>query len=263
LLCETFAFLANLLKSLFSVIDIHCHILPEVDDGPKTWDVSQDMCRLALADGIEHIVATPHANSRYHYDRPYLTSLLGNLRQLVGPKPVLSLGCDFHLSYENLEDALKRPEYYAIEGTRYMLVELSNYSVPEQTEDCFRQLGDSGLTPIITHPERNPILQGTPQRVLDWAEQGCVIQVTASALTGAWGERTQRSARWLLEREAVHVLATDAHDTKRRVPILSAGQDAAADICGPVIAEKLTDDNPRSIVEGRPVPYLPKPVRKN
>jgi len=242
------------------VIDIHCHILPDVDDGPKTWEVCQDMCRLALADGIEHIVATPHANERYHYDRVYLAGLLDSLKQLVGPKPALSLGCDFHLSYENLKDVLVRPEYYAIEGTQYLLVELSNYSVPVQTEDCFRQLGDKGVTPIITHPERNPILQPTPQRILEWAEQGCVIQVTASALTGSWGERGQRVARWLLEHSGVHVLASDAHDTKRRVPILSSGQDAAGEICGSEIAHKLVDDNPRAIVQGKPLPYLPKPV---
>jgi protein-tyrosine phosphatase len=244
------------------VIDIHCHILPEVDDGPKNWEIAQEMCHLAHADGIEHIVATPHANERYHYDRSYLASLLASLRQLAGPAPTLSLGCDFHLSYDNLQDVLARPEYYTIDGTNYLLVELSNYSIPVQTEDCFRRLGDQGITPIITHPERNPILQPTPQRVLEWAEQGCVVQVTASALTGSWGERSQQTARWLLEREGVHVLATDAHDTRRRVPILSSGQDAAAEVCGAAVAHKLVNDNPRAIIHSQPLPYFPRPVMK-
>src|SRR5690242_5642196 len=181
------------------------------------------MCRMAAADGITHMVATPHANDRYAYDRPYLRDLLAHLQQLVGDTPQLTLGCDFHLSYENLQNALDRPQGYTIGDTRYMLIELSNYSVPLQISDCFIKLGDCGITPILTHPERNPILQQAPQRVLEWAEQGCLVQVTASALTGSWGERTQSMARGLLERGAVHILASDAHDVKRRPPVMSAG----------------------------------------
>ena len=242
------------------MIDIHCHILPEVDDGPKSWDASEGMCRIAAADGIDHIVATPHANERYHYDREYLAGLLEHLRQRIGPAPRLSLGCDFHLSYDNLQDVLARPAWYAIEGSRYLLVELSNYSIPAQLNECFTKLGDVGITPVLTHPERNPILQETPERILPWVEQGCVVQVTGSALTGGWGERTQKIAKWLIERDAVHVLASDAHDDKRRVPVLSPARDAAAEICGPEIAKALVDYNPRAIVTGQPLPYFPNPV---
>ncbi len=255
--------MAQLCYGTSNVIDIHCHILPEVDDGPKSWDVAQEMCRIAVADGITHIVATPHANNRYHYDREYLTGLLEHLRGLVGDVLELSLGCDFHLSYENLQDVLASPERYVIGRTNYLLVELSNYSIPAQISDCFIKLGDRGITPVLTHPERNPILQQSPQRVLDWVDQGCVIQVTASALTGWWGERTQAVAQWLLERDAVHVLASDAHDTKHRVPMLSAGRNAAAEICGAEIARALVEQNPLAVVNGQPLPYFPKPVMKS
>ncbi|MGC2532995.1 MAG: CpsB/CapC family capsule biosynthesis tyrosine phosphatase, partial [Candidatus Sulfotelmatobacter sp.] len=187
------------------MVDIHSHILPEVDDGPKSWETSVAMCRMAAADGITHQVATPHANDRYHYDRDYLQGLVAQLQRLVGDGLKLSLGCDFHLSYDNMQDVLADPARYAIGGTHYMLVELSNYSVPQQTTDCFTQLGDLGMTAVITHPERNPILRESPQRVTEWAEQGCVIQMTGSALTGFWGERVRRAALWLLEHDAVHV----------------------------------------------------------
>src|ERR1700687_3793338 len=226
----------------YVVIDIHCHLLPEVDDGPKSWDVAVAMCRMAAADGITHAVATPHANDRYAYDREYLTGLLGQLRDQLREKaeekldpalPVqLSLGCDFHLSFENLERVLEQPHTYTIGETNYLLIELSNFSVPTRLEDCFTRLGDRGLTPILTHPERNPILQQTPQRVLEWAEQGCLMQVTRSALTGGWGERVRRTAEWLLERNAVHVLASDCHDSKQRKPLLSPGRAAAEELCG-------------------------------
>jgi len=242
------------------VVDIHSHILPEVDDGPKNWDTCVAMCRMAAADGITHMVATPHANDRYHYDREYLRGLVAQLQQLVGDAPKLSLGCDFHLSYDNLQDVLANPARYAIEGSNYMLVELSNYSIPQQTTDCFTQLGDRGITAVITHPERNPILRETPQRVLEWAEQGCVIQMTGSALTGFWGERVRRAAHWLVEHEAVHVLATDAHDTEKRIPVLSTARDAAAEICGEEVAEALVEGNPRAILQSQPLPYFPRPV---
>src|SRR6266566_9340196 len=135
------------------------------------------MCRMAATDGITHMVATPHANDRYHYDRQYLQGLVDHLQQLIGDQPKLSQGCDFHLSYENIQDALLNPTRYVIEGTRYLLVEFSNYSVPQQTTDSFLKLGDRGITAVITHPERNPILRESLQRVVEWAEQGCVIQV--------------------------------------------------------------------------------------
>jgi protein-tyrosine phosphatase len=242
------------------VVDIHSHILPEVDDGSKSWDISVAMCRMAAADGITHQVATPHANDRYHYDRVYLQSLVDHLQSLVGSTLKLELGCDFHLSYENLQAVLADPARYAIGSTQYMLVELSNYSVPQQTTDCFTQLGDRGITAIITHPERNPILRENLQRVVEWAEQGCVIQMTGSALTGFWGERVRRAALWLLEHNAVHVLATDAHDTEKRVPVLSAARDAAAEICGEDVADALVDGNPAAIVQSQPLPYFPRPV---
>lgn len=242
------------------MIDIHCHILPEVDDGPKSWEAAVEMCRLAAADGISHVVATPHANNRYIYERDYLAELLGELRERVGPAPQFSLGCDFHLSFENLERVLEQPHTYTIGETNYLLVELSNYSIPTQLADCFRRLGDRGLTPILTHPERNPILQQTPQRVLEYADQGCLVQVTASSLTGFWGERPEIVARWLLDRSAVHVLASDAHDTRHRVPILSEARAVAAQIVGAEYADALVDGNPGAIVKGQPIPYCPRPV---
>jgi protein-tyrosine phosphatase len=244
------------------MIDIHSHILAEVDDGAKSWDVSEEMCRMAAADGIEHMVATPHANNRYHYDREYLTRLLDYLRQRIGEVPRLSLGCDFHLSYENLQDALVRPEHYTIEGGRYLLVELSNYSIPVQIDEYFTRLGDKGITPVITHPERNPILQRTPQRILQWVELGCAVQVTASVLTGSWGERAWHTAEWLFNRDAVHVLASDAHDTKYRAPLLSAARKMAEELCDADVARALVEDNPRAIVCGQSLPYFPDPVVK-
>ncbi|HMK22471.1 MAG TPA: CpsB/CapC family capsule biosynthesis tyrosine phosphatase [Terriglobales bacterium] len=244
------------------MIDIHCHILPEVDDGPQSWEVSMEMCRMAATDGITHIAATPHCNDRYHYDAEYLAHCVRRLQELIGPAPVLTLGCDFHLSYDNLQKVLADPDQYTIRGSRYLLVELSDFSIPTQIGDCFLRLGDLGVTPVITHPERNAILRPNPQRVVEFVELGCAVQITANALTGFWGQRVERAARWLLEHEAVHVIASDAHDTKHRVPVLSPARDAVAALCGAKIAEALVEHNPRAILAGQPLPYSPKPVLK-
>jgi len=246
------------------MVDIHCHILPEVDDGPTSWEMAIEMCSMAAADGIEHIVATPHANDRYSYDREYLSALLNRLREQVGPKaPTFSLGCDFHLSYDNLQNAFVNPQHYVIGNTGYLLVEFSNFGIPPQMTGYLQRLLDGGIVPVITHPERYPGLRNQLQRVLEWVNLGCVVQVTASSMTGAWGEQAESSARWLLDRDAVHVLATDAHNTTRRVPLLSAAREEITTTYGAEIAKALVDDNPRAIVSGKALPYFPEPLTRN
>jgi protein-tyrosine phosphatase len=235
------------------VIDIHCHVLPDVDDGPQSWETAEAMCRMAREDGIEHIVATPHSNDRYFYDREYLAGVLEELRRRVGPRPKLSLGCDFHLSYDNMQSALRTPEKYCIGNSHYLLVEFSNFSISRQIDDWFTQIHGQGITPIITHPERNPILQQTPERVLEWMELGCTVQITASVFTGSWGARAREIANWLLEQKAVHFMCTDAHNTHRRIPILSEARKVVAKEFGAKLASALVEDNPAAVVHDRPL----------
>lgn len=241
------------------MVDVHCHILPETDDGAKSWEVALEMCRIAEQDGITHIVATPHANHKYSYDRAQHERTLGKLRELAPPSLTFSLGCDFHLSYDNVEDALNCPESYAISGTRYLLIELSDYGVPSGVSIAMERLNSIGLTLILTHPERNPFLQRRPERVLEWANGGCVVQVTASSITGFWGKAAKNVSRWLLERDAVHVIATDAHDTRQRPPLMSAARRVVADWGDNNVANALFEDNPLAIVTGQPLPFFPVP----
>lgn len=245
------------------MVDIHCHILPAVDDGADSWETAVEMCRMATRDGIRHSVATPHANDQYAFDRQQLSATLERLQQEVGAAPQLSLGCDFHFSYDNVKAALARPADYAIACSGYLLIEFSDYALPPFLADALARLEGAGLQTIVTHPERNLLLQREPEQVLKLAQRGCVIQVTASALTGRFGEKAQRVARWLLERDAVHVLASDAHDLRHRPPLLSAGLEAAAQICGADVARALVDDNPQAIVSNQPLPYFPEPMLKS
>jgi len=232
------------------MVDIHCHILPRVDDGSRSWEMTGEMCRIAVADGITHVVATPHANHEFSYDRERYTGVLGELHDAAEGKLAFTLGCDLHFSYENIQDALEHPRRYTIGDTRYLLIEFSDYGIPPSVSQDIFALRSRGIVPIITHPERNQVLLKRPEMVLKLVEQGCLAQVTADAVTGAWGKRSQSMVKWLLERDAVHVIASDAHDTLRRRPILSAARDAVAKLIGTDLAEALVVRNPTAIVEG-------------
>lgn len=232
------------------MIDIHCHLLPAVDDGAKSWDVTLEMCQMAEQDGVTHIVATPHANYEYPYDRALHLDLLEELRARA-PKLSFSLGCDFHLSYENIQDAMVHPERYAIGNTRYLLVELSDYSAFNVSQ-TLEQLQAAGLVPILTHPERNAVILGNPELLNKFAAVGCLFQITANSLTGFWGKPKQQLCEEMLRRNMVHFIASDAHGVKNRPPILSAARDAAAKIIGADAAEKLVNANPEAVLSNQP-----------
>jgi protein-tyrosine phosphatase len=228
------------------MIDIHCHLLPGVDDGSTSWDVTLEMCRLAEQDGTTHIVATPHANYEYRYDRAIHMAALEELRARV-PNLTFSLGCDFHLSFENIDDALKHPERYTIGDTRYLLVELSEYSTFSVTQVLY-ELQTAGLVPIITHPERNPVVLGKPEMVEQFCDAGCLIQITANSLTGFWGKPAQKLCETMLRNNMVHFIASDAHGLKGRPPMLSAARNFAAKIVGADAAANLVEANPAAVM---------------
>ncbi len=230
------------------MIDLHCHILPQIDDGPSSWDATVEMCRIAAQDGIRHIVATPHANHRYRYDRERFESMLQSLQASCDDSLTFSLGCDFHFSYDNIEDALLHPRRYTIARSNYLLIEFNDFSLMPSIRQGIFRLVSGGIVPIVTHPERNPVLLDNPRQVLDLIDDGCLIQVTANSFTGHWGERPQRMAEWLLKRDAVHVVASDAHDTRHRPPILSAACERVSTLTNKDLVQALFVDNPGAIV---------------
>ncbi len=232
------------------MVDIHSHILPGVDDGSKSWEMTLAMCEMAAADGITHMVATPHSDDTYAYDRRSHEAVLNELRQRMAGRIEFSLGCDFHMSFENITAVRRNPSEFCIGKTNYLLVEFSDFGVSRQMMKTLEEFLDFGLLPIVTHPERNRMLQANPDVIIEMARAGCIIQVTANSLTGFWGSTAKKISEWLLKKNAVHVLATDAHDPKHRVPVLSKAREAAAGIVGDEIADLLVSGNPQAIIEG-------------
>jgi protein-tyrosine phosphatase len=236
------------------MIDIHSHILPSVDDGAKSWEMAVEMCHMAAADGITHMVATPHSNDEFRYDRKKHEATLSQLRDKLNGTLELSLGCDFHMSFDNIVAVRKDPKEFCIGSTNYLLVEFSDFGVSREVLKTLEEFLDFGLIPIVTHPERNAILQAKPEIVVDMAAMGCVIQVTANSLTGFWGGGPRKISEWLLKKGALHVLASDAHDPTRRTPVLSKGKAAVVAIAGEDIANRLVSENPEAIIRGESLP---------
>ena len=239
------------------MVDIHCHILPDIDDGSESWETTARMCRMAAGDGITHVVATPHCDGHYLYDREHFTDMLATLSEVADGKLTFSIGCDFHVSPQNLDDAMADPRRFAIGDTQYMLVEFEHHGIPSNADELLMALVSRGMVPIITHPERNAFLMKNLDTVLEFIEMGCLSQVTANAFTGFWGPKSQKAAEKLLQKNAVHIVATDAHDLELRPPVLSEARDRIAALAGPDTADALVTHNPAAIVAGQHVPFSP------
>lgn len=239
------------------MIDIHSHPLPDVDDGARTWEVAVDMCRMAAEDGVTHLVATPHNNYTYFFDPALNRQLRDELQEKVGEKPKLLLGCDFHLSYDNIQVCTQDSKDFTINQTSYLLVELPDQFIPDHLNRVYYDLQVAGLKPIITHPERNPLLQRKPELVVEWVSIGCLVQITAQSYTGGFGSRARKLAERFLDAGAVHFFASDAHDTRRRPPLLSSCYQKLAQEKGEEIADLLLQKNPEAVINGQPLPPQP------
>jgi protein-tyrosine phosphatase len=244
------------------MIDIHSHILPGLDDGSKSLEESVAMLRQAAAAGTTDIVASPHANQDYAFDPLGVERMIGELQAAVGDTPRIHYGCDFHLTLENIEDALRSPGKYSINHRGYLLVEFSDFLIPKTTGQLFARMMKVGLRPIVTHPERNQLLQRRLPELEAWVAQGAHLQVTAQSLLGRFGRTARKCAHELVGRGLVHFLASDAHDTRWRTTALDESRRYVEKRFGPEAALRLFVENPRSALAGVPLTAVPLPIRR-
>ncbi|MGH9355410.1 MAG: tyrosine-protein phosphatase [Terriglobia bacterium] len=242
------------------MIDIHCHPLPETDDGAKDFDTAVAMLKMAADDGITHVVATPHCNFRYTFSAEENRRKAAELRAAIGPAPEILLGCDFRLSYDNVRKLTQEHPPFSINGTQYLLVEFDDHFIPGQMDHVFYDIQVAGFTPILTHPERNAVCRSKLHDVYNWAMRGCLIQITAQSYTGAFGSQPLRATEQLLDLNLVHFVASDGHDAEHRPPILSLACEKMISTRGQDLAERLFTKNPESVIYGKPLPPSPAPT---
>jgi len=240
------------------MVDVHCHILPGLDDGPESMDEALVMAESAIADGITHVVATPHSSSEFPFDYPRVQKLRERLQTEIGDRLTLATGCDFHLSPENLDALREDAPRFCINQRDYLLVEFNEISIPPSMDQILHDLQLMGLRPVITHPERNAILRRQPDRLAKWARLGCCIQVTAGSLTGTFGPRAQEDSLCWIADGLVHIVASDAHNNRRRPLRLQPAYEIVKEQFGEEKARALFVDNPLAAFEGRALPYIPE-----
>jgi len=232
------------------LIDIHSHVLYGLDDGARTMEDSVAMVRMAAEHGTTDLVATPHANPNYRFDPRLVEERLAEVAAASGNVLRLHSGCDFHLSFDNIQDAIANPRKYTINQHRYLMVEFSDLLIFNNTAEIFSRLQYAGMTPVITHPERNALLRQRVDQIAAWVAEGARVQVTAQSLLGEFGRRATEFSRTLLDRQLVHFLASDAHDCEHRPPRLDLAHVWVKEQYGEEWAEALCVTNPRATLTG-------------
>lgn len=242
------------------MIDIHHHCLPGVDDGPRDLTEAADLCRLAAEDGIETIVATPHVlRGRWqNTSRATLEQKLAELQDAIGATPRLILGSEYFFAHD-MNDALGNGGIVPLAGSRYVLVELASHAVPPLLEQPLYQARLGGWTTVIAHPERNLVFQSRPELLASLVANGTKTQITAGSLLGDFGPEARQCAWEWIEREMVHFVASDAHNTTKRPPRMREAAAAIREIAGDVVAGALTRRNPAAVVANHGLEYDPEP----
>lgn len=233
-------------------------MLPGIDDGAPSIEVSLEMLRLAAAHGTTDLVATPHANLEYSFDPGRNQALAAEIAARDTSGVRLHLGCDFHLAFENIEDALRFPKKYTIAGGSYLLVEFSDLMILRTTKEIFARLLGQGMIPVITHPERNLLLQQRLAEIREWVSMGCGVQVTAQSLLGDFGSKARKFSETLMDAALVHVVASDAHDPVHRPPILDRARSLVASRWGEATARCMFEENPRAMLDNDAWKGLPE-----
>jgi protein-tyrosine phosphatase len=244
------------------MFDLHCHILPGLDDGAADLSVSIEMAKAFVADGVSVVACTSHIlPGLYHNSGPQLRQATADLQQVLDREGItlkLVTGADNHITPSFVTE-LRSGHLLSLADTRYVLVEPPHHVVPPRMEDLFFSLLVAGFVPILTHPERLTWIESHYETVQRLAQAGIWMQLTAGSLSGAFGRMPRYWSERMLDEGIVHVLATDAHDVDRRPPNLGQGREFAAKRVGEAEAERLVVTRPHGVLMNEDPAKLPAP----
>ena len=238
--------------------DIHCHILPGIDDdGPRELEEALTMARMAASDGTQVIIATPHgARVDEQGGKEALAQQIEAFNKELGAHAInltVVMGAEYLLSMELLEEA-QHGAPVTLSGSRYLLVEIDLIQYPPYTEEALFQLQLAGFTPVLAHPERQAVIQERPELLAGLVERGVLSQITGASILGSLGRPPQRSAEQLLKSNLVHLIASDGHSARgNRLPVMAEAVEAVERLVGEEAAHTLAVTNPTAVLADAPV----------
>lgn len=245
------------------MLDLHCHLLPGIDDGAGDLTVAIEMAQAFVADGVSVVACTPHIlPGVYHNSGPQIHAAVTSLQQELDTRQIplrLVAGADNHICPSFVEK-LRSGELLPLANSRYVLVEPPHHVMPPRIKDVFFDICVAGYVPILTHPERLSWVRENYNVIEELAAAGVWMQITVGSLAGTFGSTARHYAERMLRDGLVHILATDAHDPVRRKPDLARGRDLAAAIAGPEEAENLVVVRPHGVLENLAPSELPAPL---
>jgi protein-tyrosine phosphatase len=234
-------------------IDIHCHVVPGLDDGPATLAASTELAREALRWGTLAVVATPHRSLRYNWSRHSLRNALQRLESHLPEGVALFAGCELELSDEAWRCFEASPRYYSLNSSRYVLLELPQTGIWRSFATILDKLRTKGFVPIVAHAERCRPLARRVEQLTGWVRHGCLLQITADAICGRRGPSARSAAMELLRAGLAHFVASDAHDATRRGPNLQPAYRAVTELLGVEHAARLFTYNPLCVLRDEPL----------
>lgn len=233
------------------MIDLHCHMLPAIDDGAVDLEMALRMARIAVEDGIHTVACTPHIYpGLYPNDADGIAAATQALREALQNAEIaleLTTGADTHIAPDLLAK-IAAGKVPTLGGSRYLLLEPPHHVEPPGFLRFLSSLRESGIVPVITHPERLSWIEVRYENFVEAVRTGSLMQVTSGSLTGRFGSRAKYWADRMLDEGLIAVLATDAHSDTRRAPLLAEARD--------VVAARLGDDEAVAMTLQRPAGIL-------
>lgn len=252
------------------MIDIHSHILPGMDDGPRTMNEAMDMARMAVEDGIAGMICTPHWHPMLWPNEFQAVCRAVEVMQerLCAEGVALRLWPGSELCLDAaVPQELEEGRLGSLNGRSWTLLELPGAVEPKGLEEFLWDMGQRGFRVILAHPERYDYIRRDPARLHSLISMGVAVQITASSLLGRFGPETTSLCQLLMEHRLVHFLASDGHGIRTRRPLLSQAVRAAAAVVGEAEARRLVHEHPLSVLRGEALdlrgwePVLPE-IRK-
>ncbi|MGM0122836.1 protein-tyrosine phosphatase [Enterococcus sp. AZ194] len=241
------------------MIDLHCHILPGIDDGASSLEDSIDMAEKAISQGITHILCTPHHNNgKYRNPKSEVISLVTSLQSELDKRnlPLTLLeGQEVRITGDLLDDLARDNILFTDLDDTYILIEFPTMEVPSYTEQVFFDLQALGKIPVIVHPERNAHFRKDPNHLIPFLDMGCLAQLTAPSYVGTFGKEIQKTAKTMVEHNLVQMVASDAHGVQKRTFYMKEAYEQIAKDFG---QEKVTlmKQVAKDLLNGDPTNYL-------